>query len=157
MRICYDREASVDYAKEWALCKNPRYAVGNASGGADFVSECIYSGCGIMNDTEADGWYYKCGENVGRAWQSNESLCDFLLKNGKNGPFAYEAAVQEVQPGDIALMYSGGNIYQSALISAKLGNSLLVCAHDMYAFMRPVTSYKCSQIKFLHIAGVRDR
>lgn len=157
MRIYYDREASVDYAKEWALCKNPRYAAQGASGGADFASECIYSGCGIMNESKKGGWYHKGGERISRAWQKNESLYRFLIKNEKVGPIAYETGIRMAMPGDIVLMYNGKSICQSAVIAEKQGSRLLVCAHDMYAFMRPVTSYSCSEMKFLHIVGAECR
>ncbi len=156
MQIYYDREASVDYAKEWALRKNPRYEALAASGGADFSSECIYSGCGVMNGFDKRGWYFNGGNDVGSAWQKNENLYRFLIKNKKSGPFARETGISEIMPGDIVLMYRGNKIVQSAVVADISGKRVRVCAHDMHSFMRPLESYKYSAIKFLHIIGARS-
>ena len=55
----YRREAAVEYAKKWAMGRNPRYLDFENFGGdcTNFASQCIYAGSGIMNYTPVMGWY----------------------------------------------------------------------------------------------------
>ena len=56
----YRREAALQYAKQWALGRNPRYYNFEELGGdcTNFASQCIYAGSGVMNYTPVTGWYY---------------------------------------------------------------------------------------------------
>ena len=49
----YDRNNAVEYAKRWALSRNPRYYDFHGIGGdcTNFASQCIYAGAGVMNYT----------------------------------------------------------------------------------------------------------
>jgi AraC family cel operon transcriptional repressor len=49
--MLYDRESAVMYAHEWAYRRNPRFYDFEKIGGdcTNFISQCIYAGCGIMN------------------------------------------------------------------------------------------------------------
>ena len=57
----YDRERAVEYAKKWALGRNPEYYDYSDIGGncTAFASQCVYAGCGIMNYTPDYGWYLR--------------------------------------------------------------------------------------------------
>lgn len=56
----YDRTAAVAYARRWAFSRNPLYYDFTGQGGncTNFVSQCVYAGCGQMNFTPIFGWYY---------------------------------------------------------------------------------------------------
>lgn len=47
----YQREKAVEYAKKWAYRRNPKYYNYDGVGGdcTNFVSQCIYAGCKVMN------------------------------------------------------------------------------------------------------------
>ena len=47
----YNRQKVYEYAKKWAYGRNPKYYNFDPVGGdcTNFVSQCIYSGCGQMN------------------------------------------------------------------------------------------------------------
>ena len=51
MRNGYDEAAAVAYARRWALLRNPAYLDFHGLGGdcTNFVSQCLYSGAGVMN------------------------------------------------------------------------------------------------------------
>lgn len=56
----YDRTAAVEYAHNWAYLRNPAYGKFDEMGGdcTNFVSQCLYAGCGVMNEQPDTGWYY---------------------------------------------------------------------------------------------------
>ena len=47
----YNRQRAVEYAKKWALSRNPLFADFTGIGGncTNFVSQCLYAGCGVLN------------------------------------------------------------------------------------------------------------
>ena len=59
--MAYDRARAVAYARRWALERNPDYLNFDGLGGdcTNFVSQCLYAGCGVMNFTPVTGWYYR--------------------------------------------------------------------------------------------------
>jgi hypothetical protein len=56
----YSRARAVEYARRWALSRNPLYYDYTGIGGncTNFVSQCVYAGCCTMNYTPDFGWYY---------------------------------------------------------------------------------------------------
>lgn len=159
MQIYYDREAATDYAKEWALSENPRFALNkddNKPRGAAFVSECLLSGSGVMNNSHLCGWYYQDAANQSISWYSHEKLHKFLLKNKRLGPFAREVTAKNVMIGDIVQMGNEKEIQHSGVITGISGSQIFVCSHEFHSFMRPLSSYKYDKLRFLHIIGVRN-
>lgn len=59
--VPYDRAAAVNYARRWALGRNPVYYNFENVGGdcTNFTSQSIYAGAKIMNFTPVMGWYYR--------------------------------------------------------------------------------------------------
>ena len=47
----YNRNNTVEYAKRWALSRNPKYLDFHEIGGdcTNFASQCIYAGAELMN------------------------------------------------------------------------------------------------------------
>ena len=56
----YNRARAVEYARRWALSRNPLFTNFAGRGGdcTNFVSQCIYAGTCQMNFTPSFGWYY---------------------------------------------------------------------------------------------------
>lgn len=48
--IKYDRISAVNYAKKWALSRNPKFYDFDPIGGdcTNFISQCIYAGAKVM-------------------------------------------------------------------------------------------------------------
>ena len=66
----YDVQKATLYAKTWALSRNPQFYNFDKLGGdcTNFVSQCIYAGCGVMNFTKDIGWYYKSLNDRSASW-----------------------------------------------------------------------------------------
>ena len=82
--VGYDRFRAVAYALRWALSRNPRYYDFEDIGGdcTNYVSQCLFAGCGVMNYAPENGWYYINPDDRAPSWTSVELLRRFLLNNG---------------------------------------------------------------------------
>lgn len=153
----YDRAAAVEYARRWALSRNPDYYDFENIGGdcTNFASQCVYAGAGVMNWTPVTGWYYVNSSDRTASWTGVEYLYDFLVHNEGAGPWAREVSRKDAQHGDIVqLGSSDGHFYHSPVI-VETEPQILVCAHTLDALDRPLDTYVYSNARFLHILGVR--
>ena len=164
--VPYDRARAVEYARRWALSRNPLYIDFTGQGGncTNFVSQCIFAGCGVMNTTETFGWYYFSPADRAPAWSGVDELFDFLTgapefidANGGVGPYATNAMdSRQILMGDVVqLQNAEGNFYHSLIISGFTDNDILVCAQSDDAFDRPLSTYNYAGIRILHIEGAR--
>ena len=155
--IAYNRADAVNYAKKWALGRNPAYYDFQEIGGdcTNFASQCIYAGAKIMNTTPVTGWYYRSSSNRSASWTGVEYLYEFLINNNSIGPYAHVVTEAEAQPGDIVqLGNSNGRFYHTPVIT-QTNPMILVAAHTYDALDRPLVSYTYYTARFLHIDGVR--
>ena len=155
--IPYNRTAAVNYARKWALARNPAYYDFEEFGGdcTNFASQCIYAGAGIMNYTPIMGWFYNSSYSRSPSWSGVEYLYNFLVSNKSVGPYARVVSASEAMPGDIVQLGTAqGDFYHSPVITATTP-SILVAAHTYDALDRPLSSYIYEKARFLHIEGVR--
>ena len=160
----YDRERAVEYAKKWALSRNPLFFDFTGRGGncTNFVSQCLLAGSGVMDFTPTFGWYFRSPSDRAPAWTSVESLFDFLTDSGdfagmdKQGPFALPVNdPSEIELGDvIQLADPSGDFYHTLIISGFTDDDILVCAQSDNALDRPLSTYPYSSLRILHILGV---
>lgn len=159
MRIVeYNRTAAYDYARKWALGRNPSYYDFEKIGGdcTNFASQCIYAGSGIMNFTPTFGWFYKSLSNRAPAWTGVKYLYKFLTTNDGVGPFAEEVPLDKLMLGDIIqLGDASGNYYHSPVVVGFKQGDILVAAHSYDVFDRPLSSYTFDRVRGIHISGVR--
>ena len=162
----YNRERAVEYARRWALGRNPLFVDFTGIGGncTNFVSQCLLAGCGVTNDTETFGWYYRSPEDRAPAWTGVEALFSFLTgapafaeANGGAGPYGTVATEpSQVALGDvIQLADEGGDFYHSLLISGFTADDILICAQSDDALDRPLSSYDYAARRFISIEGFR--
>ena len=160
INVEYDREAAVLYAERWAHSRNPRFLDFDGLGGdcTNFVSQCIYAGCKVMNYTRVFGWYYKTAGDRSAAWTGVSFLHDFLVGNEGAGPYAAVGNQAELKPGDIVQLGDGTGKFYHSLVAAEVhSGEIYVAAHTFDAFMRPLSSYDYGEARFLHIAGYRKQ
>ncbi len=163
MRITpYDRENAVAYAHKWAYSRNPRYYDYENIGGdcTNFASQCILSGKAVMNYTPDTGWYYISANERSPSWTGVNFLYSFLVYNKSVGPFAKEAGMGEILPGDLVQLKFERGLFQHTPVVVEVGNppnpdSILVAAHTFNCDFRPLSSFGYSAARFLHILGVR--
>ena len=154
----YNRKGVLDYAKEWALKRNPAYFNFDNFGGdcTNFASQCIYAGSNIMNYTPVFGWYYKNSSDRTASWTGVEYLYNFLINNKGIGPFGKKVTNAEIEIGDIIQLGDYKNhFYHSPVIVKKEGNNIFVAAHSDDSYMRDLSTYKFDNIRYIHIIGVR--
>ncbi len=154
----YRRLHAVEYARRWALSRNPLFRNFAESGGdcTNFISQCIFSGSCIMNPTPTFGWYYRASGEYAPAWTGVIYLYNFLIANMENGPVGMEVDLGMGEPGDIIqLGRADGSYYHTVIISAIRDGEIYVCAHDNDALDRPLSSYTNDISRCIHITGVR--
>lgn len=160
--IGYNREKAVEYAHRWALGRNPRYYNFTGLGGdcANFASQCIYAGAGVMNYKPLYGWYYNSPNDRTPSWSGVKYLNNFLVGNKGVGPYAEETDISAMQPGDIIQLSIYMQEFHHTLVVVKTGevpdyDNILIACHSYDSDNRPLNTYDILRIRFLHIGGVR--
>lgn len=154
----YNRRLAVEYARKWALMRNPLFFDFTDIGGncTNFVSQCILAGCCTMNFTKDVGWYYISPEDRAASWTGVKFLYNFLTANRDSGPFGTDSAVNDLQLGDvIQLADEEGNYYHSLIVTGFEGPDPLVAAQSYDTFDRLLSSYSFAQLRGVHIFGYR--
>lgn len=157
MIVNYDRAKAAAYAKRWVFSRNPAYLDFQNLGGdcTNFVSQCLYAGSGVMNNTPIYGWYYHSADDRSPSWTSVIYLHRFLTTNQGNGPFARETTTREMCVGDVIQLANAKQPFSHAVLVVGIGqNELLVASHSQDAWMKPLSSYAQPIRRFLHIEGV---
>ena len=157
----YNREKAVAYAHRWAYSRNPKYYNFDNIGGdcSNFVSQCLYEGCNVMNHTPDLGWYYTSASDRSAAWSGVEYLYHFLLNNSEPGPYASVLPIERAEAGDIIQLTFGGGVYTHTVIVVETGkvpdaNTILIASHTFDSDNRPLDTYEYENIRLLHIEGV---
>ena len=161
----YNRARAVEYARRWALERNPLFINFAGRGGdcTNFVSQCIYAGSCVMNYTMDFGWYYINSSDRAPAWSSVEYLYDYLTgapdfisANGGIGPYGIEVDSVGAIEGDVVqLADESGDFYHTLIITGFSDGETLVSAHTNDALDRPLSSYSFTTLRYIHIEGVR--
>lgn len=166
IELPYDRRLAVAYAQKWALSRNPLFYDFTGQGGncTNFVSQCIFAGCGVMNETPIFGWYYRSADDRAPAWSGVEEFYrfmigapEFLSANGGVGPYALLAeSPRQIEEGDVIQLADENNrFYHSLLITGLSDRDVLVSAQSNDALDRPLSEYSYASLRILHVAGVR--
>ena len=158
----YKRELATGYAERWALSRNPRYYDFDPLGGdcTNFVSQCLYAGCGVMNYARENGWFYINSDNRAPSWTGVNFLREFLLENKGAAVYGEEVPLSEIRRGDvIQLINSEGRFYHTVFVSAVLSpvtpENVFVCAHSDDARNRRLSTYGYFELFPIHIIGAR--
>lgn len=158
----YNRRAAVRYAIKWAFWRNPRFYDFEDIGGdcTNFISQCLYAGCGVMNYSQENGWYYINSNNRSPSWTGVTFLRDFLLTNRGAGVYGEAVPLNEIRPGDvIQLINEQGNFYHSVFVTAVFApvvpQNIYVCAHSVDSRNRRLSTYEYADTLGIHIVGAR--
>ena len=154
----YQRLRAVEYARKWALSRNPLFQNFAGIGGdcTSFVSQCLLAGSCVMNETPDYGWYFRAPGKYAPAWSGVEFLYRFLISNMESGPFGEEVPVTAAELGDIVQLGTReGKFYHSLMLTGVSDGVFTVCAHNNDALDRRLDSYMFERARFLHIDGVR--
>lgn len=159
----YDRKRAVGYAHLWAFERNPAWGVFDEMGGdcTNFVSQCLYAGCGQMNFTPVHGWYYEALSRRAPAWTGVAELYRFLTHNQGPGPFGESRPLAFTQPGDAVFLALEKNRLSHAGLVVSAGpaptpENVRIAAHTRDSDNRPLASYPYQRLILVHIAGSRE-
>ncbi len=158
VEVPYDRHSAYEYAKKWAMARNPSYLDFQGMGGdcTNFASQCIFAGSRVMNYTPTLGWFFISSEKRSAAWSGVQFLYNFITTNMGPGPHAVETDRSRLETGDVVqLGDASGRFYHTPVVVRILPQEIFVAAHTFDAFMRPLSSYQYDRIRYLHIEGVR--
>lgn len=157
----YDRQQAVDYAHKWAFGRNPKYYDFELLNGdcTNFISQILYAGGAVMNDTPTFGWYYYNINNRAPAWTGVEYLYNFLVKNQSVGPVAIDTTISNMQQGDIIQLSFDGIVFRHSLAVVEVGqipslSNILIATHSSDSDYRPLDTYYYHLIRFLHITHI---
>lgn len=159
--VAYDRQRAIAYAQKWALKRNPSYYDFSEIGGdcTNFISQCIYSGCPIMNYSGTLGWYYTSSYSRSPSWTGVDFFFNFIIHNKSCGP--YGSVVNDVSSLDIGDIIQLGSTekgyYHSLLViqNGKTYEETLIATHTYDAYRRALSTYKFDFLRSIHIIGGR--
>jgi len=158
----YDRQKAIQYARKWAMDRNPKYYNFDTVGGdcTSFVSQVIYEGSRTMN-YDLNGWYYRNGNDKSPSWSGVEYLYKFIVNNKSIGPFGREVGINEIEKGDIIQLSFDKKRFQHSLVIVDIINNLkdfnhiLIASHTEDSINRKLSTYTFYRLRFLKIDGVR--
>lgn len=154
----YDRARAVEYARRWALERNPLFTDFTGQGGncTNFVSQSVLAGSCTMNYTPTFGWYYISSTDRAPSWTGVEFFYDFMTTNDGVGPFMREVRRRNVEVGDvIQLANEDDDFYHTLIVTGFDGQAILVSAQSDDALDRRLSSYNYFSLRYLHVEGVR--
>lgn len=155
--VIYNRTDATNYAKKWALSRNPQYYDFHGIGGdcTNFASQCIYAGAKVMNYTPDYGWYFVSINNRAPAWSGVEFLRNFLLNNEGVGPSAISVSKNQIDLGDVIFLNNGQRYYHTLVVTEfDTDGEILICAHTVDSYMRRLDTYNYISADFVHINKV---
>ena len=153
--MIYNREKAIAYAHKWAFDRNPEYFNFDALGGdcTNFISQCLFAGCGVMNYTRDTGWYYVSPANRAAAWSGVEFLYKFLTTNKGVGPRAREIPPDQCQPGDIIQLSFDGTTFGHSLFVVGADPVITIATHTYDSDNRPLFTYEYDRARGLGVEG----
>lgn len=160
-RMPYNRELAVEYARRWALDRNPRFYDYSEIGGdcTNFASQCLYAGSKIMNYASPLGWYFINADHRSASWTGVQYLYNFLTRPTGVGPLGHIVPMEDVEAGDISQFAGTSTWFTHSQVIVSVGaiptlENILVCTHSLDSLDRPLSTYYFKKIRFIHINGV---
>lgn len=158
----YDRTMAVRYALDWALSRNPKYYDFENIGGdcTSFVSQCLFAGCGVMNYSKHNGWYYADLDHRAPAWSGVEFLRRFLLTNSSVGVYGKQTALHDLMRGDVIMLSdTRDDLYHAVIVNEVLTptvpQNIFICSHSYDKRNARLSEYRYHSAIGIHILGAR--
>ena len=153
----YDNISAVQYAKKWAFLRNPAYYNFDNIGGdcTNFISQCLFAGCKIMNFTPTFGWYYNNINDRAPAWTGVNEFFRFISTNKSFGPFAELSSYYQMRIGDVIQLYNGQKYYHTLIVTNIDNGEIFTASHTLDSFNKQLSSYNYVSARFIKIIGYR--
>lgn len=163
----YDRVAAAQYAKLWALERNPRFKDYEELGGncTNFVSQCVNAG-GVPMDSYGENimkqWYWYSDSNRAPSWTAAELFFQYFTRNNNEdtnhfGVYASETDYDQLNIGDVVQLIKDGKAYHTMIITAILldGDEIYdyLISQNTYDLLDYPLSLKVGERRYLKIFG----
>lgn len=155
--IIYYRDSALAYARRWARDRNPKYMDFEKLGGdcTNFASQCLYTGCDIMNYAPPLKWYYNSPTDRAPSWSGVHFFWEFLLNNKSAGPYGALVEPSLLLPADFIQLSDGKRYHHTLIVVDVSGCDMLLAAHSRDAYAAPLSAYTYESIRYIKIAGIR--
>ncbi|MFQ9308304.1 MAG: amidase domain-containing protein [Paraclostridium sordellii] len=164
----YNRNLAVEYARMWALYRNPKYKDYDPWGGdcTNYISQCIHAG-GIPFDHEGKDelqkWYWYSDSSRTPSWTAADPFGRYILNNNNEntqnkGIYAVIAEYNELELGDIIQLIYQGKAYHTMIVTEVILDDrnylidYLICQHTEDLLDFPL-SEKIGERKYIKILG----
>lgn len=164
----YNRQKAIDYARKWALDRNPIYHDYEKYGGdcTNFISQCLHAGEIPFDESGKDitkKWYWYSDYSRTPSWTAAEPLEAYLLGNNKKntqnyGIYASFCDYEDMELGDLVQKRINGQITHTMIVTSKVLDrngriiDYLVCQHT-YDLKDFPLSQKDGVLSYIKIHG----
>lgn len=163
----YDRIGATQYARGWALSRNPKFQDYEEWGGncTNYISQCVNAG-GIPMDSYGDNvmkkWYWYSDKKRTPSWTAAQPFFEYFTRNNNDntnnfGVYATESNYEEMELGDIVQLIKDGKAYHTMIITGILfdGDEVYdyLISQNTYDLLDYPLSLKVGERRYLKIFG----
>lgn len=163
----YDRIGATQYARGWALSRNPKFQDYEEWGGncTNYISQCVNAG-GIPMDPYGDNvmkeWYWYSDKKRTPSWTAAQPFFEYFTRNNNDntnnfGVYATESNYEEMELGDIVQLIKDGKAYHTMIITGILfdGDEVYdyLISQNTYDLLDYPLSLKVGERRYLKIFG----
>lgn len=163
----YDRIGATQYARGWALSRNPKFQDYEEWGGncTNYISQCVNAG-GIPMDPYGDNvmkeWYWYSDKKRTPSWTAAQPFFEYFTRNNNDntnnfGAYAAESNYEEMELGDIVQLIKDGKAYHTMIITGILfaGDEVYdyLISQNTYDLLDYPLSLKVGERRYLKIFG----
>lgn len=163
----YDRIGAIQYARRWALSRNPKFQDYEEWGGncTNYISQCVNAG-GIPMDSYGDNvmkkWYWYSDKKRTPSWTAAQPFFEYFTRNNNDntnnfGVYATESNYEEMELGDIVQLIKDGKAYHTMIITGILfaGDEVYdyLISQNTYDLLDYPLSLKVGERRYLKIFG----
>ncbi|MBC8630936.1 amidase domain-containing protein [[Eubacterium] tenue] len=164
----YNREAAAEYARTWALYRNPKYKDYDSWGGdcTNYISQCIHAG-NIPFDNQGKDvmgkWYWYSDSSRTPSWTAADAFGRYIIKNNSEltqnyGIYAEVVDYNQLEIGDLIQLVYQGRAYHTMIVTQVILDDrnyllyYLICQHTEDLLDYPL-SEKIGERKYIKIFG----
>lgn len=177
--VAYDRQAAVDYARQWvgltSMTRNPQWGIYDSYGGNcnNFTSQCLYAGGIPMDiygyDNQQWKWYsdvpntYSEARGRSSSWSGVDEFYTYVNENSGYGLVA-QADVNPylAEPGDVLQYGADGEWKHSVLVTETIQDEngqpvdFLIASNTTDRIDWPMSAYAYADVRLIHILGYNN-
>lgn len=153
----YDRSVALDYCKRWAFDRNPKYFDFEKLGGdcTNFISQCLFAGCGVMNQTPITGWFYYSLSSRAPAWTGVNEFYNFIVNNKGIGPVGELSFYGAVSVGDVIQLGNTNTFYHGVIVTKIVDGEIFTASHTRDTYDKKLSDYRYERLRYIKIKGYR--